>query len=423
MIIFWKLLAELALYFSIITAVPFLFTISFNPVYIILLCLLSVAIGEFAHRKAHSGLRFIGIVPAIVPLLFIRSALDAVIILPAMLYTVLIIITKFKQPNYYNAVKLFKVFCRILVFTALFLLGSDYLLQFITDNAIINGNKAEFKTFNYIALFICDTVFLLSESIMLKKLRVNTPTSLKKSAEGTGRYLTAMVGNGALLGGLIVVFCLILELINKLYLKMSGISLRMPAFVENILFILKKWLFDGVKGNGQFAETGATPTPLPVSGDIPPESAAVTPTPAPVEATADSTWLVIVTIVILLAAVLLFFFLHSRQAVVYKEPESPDEESLRTEHSVNTPGDLSNRSKVRKAYRSFLKYAKKHGFRMQASDTSLDVQSRTSDFVNADCSETLRSIYLQARYNKETEITDDMVREAESALNTILNKQ
>lgn len=422
MIIFWKLLAELALFFSFITAVPFFFTIGFNPVYIILLCLLAVAISEPACRTGRTGLRFAGLIPALAASVFIRSLTDAVIILPALLYTILIIVTKLKQPNYYSAVKMFKIACRIMGFATLLLLGIDYMLQFVTDNANITGKQAEFKMFDYVSLLICEAVFLFAETVMLRKLRVNTPVSIKKSAENTGRYLAGAIECGLIFSALFALFCLIMEMINRIYLKMHGVGLRMPAFIGNFLMAVRKWLFDGLKSTQPLGPTGPVPTSSPLPTYLPTDSGIVTVSPAPIEETAPSSTLwPIIIIIILLTCVLLIFFLHSRKNTIYKEPEQPDESAVRRAPSVSVFGNFSNREKVRKVYRSFMKYAKKHGYVIQPSDTTLDIMAGTRDFANGTPVETLRNIYLQTRYSSEAEITDEMVREAQNALNSIVN--
>lgn len=421
MTMLWKLLAELSLYFSIISAIPFVFQISFNPVFIILLCVLAVSVSEPLCGCSHHSLRFTALLPALSPVCFIRSTLDAIIILPVVLYTAIVILTKMKRPDYYQALRLFKISCWVIVFVAILLLGTDYALQFTTDYQIGVGKDVEFKLFNYVALLSYDACYLFSGTILLRKLRVNTPVPLRKSAESTGRYCVGMLGGSAVLAALIVVFCFIMNLINSLLLKIPGTHSVLPSFLTTFLLSLKKSLMKLLSGTWKENEIPADITPAPTLSELPGEPVSEPVEQIPAEEAAEAFPWVVVIIVVLLVAVLIVFFLNSRRKAVLLTKDQPDEKKIKARSDILRSDDSGNREKVRKAYRSFLKYVKKHGRKITISDTTLEISSKTADFVDAESLQILRSIYIQARYNKEIEITDEMVTDARKALEKIVS--
>ena len=77
---------------------------------------------------------------------------------------------------------------------------------------------------------------------------------------------------------------------------------------------------------------------------------------------------------------------------------------------------LSNRSKVRQAYRDFLQHQKKNGFVLKKHYTTADILQKVSTPENETAATQLREVYLRARYDEESEVTRQQADAARSAL-------
>ena len=79
----------------------------------------------------------------------------------------------------------------------------------------------------------------------------------------------------------------------------------------------------------------------------------------------------------------------------------------------------SNRSKVRRIYRSYLKFLRRKGQRLRHDQTSLDILREARG--PADPAGELRRIYVRARYDLDEPVTDLDVEDARNALKQIQN--
>ena len=84
---------------------------------------------------------------------------------------------------------------------------------------------------------------------------------------------------------------------------------------------------------------------------------------------------------------------------------------------------LSNRTRVRQAYRSFLRAEQDLGMRLQISDTSEDVLSRIHRSTDRSGAAELRNVYLAARYDERQNISRKQVDQAKLALRATRKKQ
>ena len=76
----------------------------------------------------------------------------------------------------------------------------------------------------------------------------------------------------------------------------------------------------------------------------------------------------------------------------------------------------SNRQKVRRQYRNFLKMQKSKGVRLTVNQTSEEILASIAPDTDREGAEQLRRIYLEARYNDSAQITTDHVKAAKMAL-------
>ena len=77
---------------------------------------------------------------------------------------------------------------------------------------------------------------------------------------------------------------------------------------------------------------------------------------------------------------------------------------------------LSNRTKVRQTYRSFLRAEQDMGMKLRSSDTSESVLQRIHKNTDPTCADDLRNVYLEARYDERQNISRKQVDQAKRAL-------
>lgn len=93
------------------------------------------------------------------------------------------------------------------------------------------------------------------------------------------------------------------------------------------------------------------------------------------------------------------------------------------EKKKNKTSRLSNRGKVRQAYREFLRHERQHGFRLKTHYTTEDILRKVSTPENEIPAAQLREVYLHARYDEESEVTRSQAEAARDALRSIKNSK
>jgi hypothetical protein len=150
-----------------------------------------------------------------------------------------------------------------------------------------------------------------------------------------------------------------------------------------------------------------TPPPL---ESVPPAA----PEPQPVESTFP--WIALVVTVAVV--VVLVLMLRTFQSSGGKAVSQHTEEALET-GTTRRKDRSSNRSKLRRCYREFLRYERKRGLTLRRYHTSLDVQKRLTADTDPQAASQLRQLYLSARYDPHREVTAEQVRQARAALKKI----
>ena len=90
-----------------------------------------------------------------------------------------------------------------------------------------------------------------------------------------------------------------------------------------------------------------------------------------------------------------------------------------TEKKRKKVSRLSNRGKVRQAYREFLRHERQRGFVLKSHYTTADILQKVSTPANETPAAALREVYLCARYDEEREVTREQAEAARDALRNI----
>ena len=75
----------------------------------------------------------------------------------------------------------------------------------------------------------------------------------------------------------------------------------------------------------------------------------------------------------------------------------------------------SDRERLRRQYRAFLKAAEKQGLRRHAGQTSADILASVPAGIDRIAAAELRTLYLAARYDEARDVTPEQVRAAKLA--------
>ena len=120
---------------------------------------------------------------------------------------------------------------------------------------------------------------------------------------------------------------------------------------------------------------------------------------------------VLAIVVVLLLVAVRMFRLHRTQTRGNEFTEKIDVEKAAKKESSKT-----NRGKVRRYYREFLKDVKRRGQKLTTSQTSADILADASKHINSSAAQKLRDIYLPARYAQHRKISVEQVKNAREFL-------
>ena len=135
----------------------------------------------------------------------------------------------------------------------------------------------------------------------------------------------------------------------------------------------------------------------------------------------NSAWLMIIAIVGVLIFVVLMFLVFSSMRTK-KEASFLSSEVHNKEKSRKSFSRLSNRARVRQAYRDFLHLQKQKGFVLKKHYTTADIMQKVSAPETETAAAQLREVYLRARYDENREITRQQADAARSAVRSIKAK-
>ncbi len=264
------------------------------------------------------------------------------------------------------------------------------------------------------ALFRYGLVHLVCSIVLLRQLRLG----IGEHAEGGRRQMTTMLtvivtmilctvlGEpflqrgvkfvvGAVLAVVAIPFVLLVELVVRLSEHTSAKSKHFYLESKGRLDEIKKGLQQFINNT----ETAPEPEPLDISNFV--------------------TVTIVVILVVAAVVLLVRSFQKQRQTVYVAEtvgsvPKLPKKKKQPL---------LSNRTKVRQVYRSFLRTEQDLGMKLLSSDTSEDVLGRIHRDTDRAGADDLRNVYLAARYDDRHNISRDQVEQAKRALKATRKKQ
>ena len=130
----------------------------------------------------------------------------------------------------------------------------------------------------------------------------------------------------------------------------------------------------------------------------------------------DITRFAVIVIVGLLSVVAVLLLIKSFQNARKKMEPAENVSSVPKLPKKKKETRLSNRTKVRQTYRSFLRAEQDMGMKLRSSDTSESVLQRIHKNTDPTGADDLRNVYLEARYDERQNISRKQVDQAKRAL-------
>lgn len=399
--VFLKVFGDLCLYFGCIGALPALFPHNVFFLWPCLICGFCGAFAAFLSDGGRSTNRYLYAALSLICLLFGQTAMEWLLLIPPVVYTLVLILRDQWDLEYFHFTASFR---RILV-----IFGIAVML--VHFGVLIESRSDFTRVLDSVSLLRHYLIYAVCGILLQRQLRLGNESS-------GGRYLNNL--QLALMTGGTASLVLSIALAEK-HLSSRGISLwqllgqaikyllSIPLAALNYLFVLLSELqsekMDRFKEE-HYSDIEATPK-------MPMEEMQQLIEQTPQEEAAFPWWLaVLLLIVFTCILVLLVRSLGNHR----KEPAANETVAiLQPKAKEKQPPRRSNRSKVRRLYREFLKAEKRMGHKLHSHQTSQDILD-TLVSENKSEAEVLRKLYLSARYDLHADVTAQQVQRAKDAL-------
>lgn len=402
MTMFWKVLGDICLYFSVLGAFPQIFVTDMTLLWPALLCAAGTWIAGVISDRGLNGIRFAGVILGAASLILADSTIEYVMLIPAIVYSTVLIVRDETALEYYSFREYFR---RALTAWAIFLLliwvGGTF--EEMTRPGIEHA-------LNYTTVLAYGALFAVSGVVLQRQLRMGEGHAQSRRLTGTQSAVVAVILAVVLLGVLVLEYYLhdqatsVLNLLGKILRWVFSAPIVLIAWIIGLL------MEGPLREAKQAMETVGTEPTVTVTGTMPTGTGGeyVQPT---VEV--GYPWWFVVLILALMTVMLVYMVAVHRRRV--KTPASRETTGrAETEAPPAKESRRSNRAKVRRCYREFLRQERRRGLVLRRDHTSEDILKQASG--NQKAAAQLREIYIQARYNKKAAVTAEQVKVAKEAL-------
>lgn len=380
-----KVFADLCLYFGIAGgAAPWFGGTELFLLWPALLCAAGVWLAALGEKWP--VMRFAGLIPPLASLLLAGRLLDFFLLAPALIYTVLILLTgrfDLNRERYHDF-----FFRSLLVAGALSLLVISY------------------PTSSWQNLVFFMALYLLLGIFMMRQLR------LDQGGWGTrGLNMLSLMATIAFGGVLCLLAWLVLQLCGPVWGVISSILVYILSGIVYAVVFLSKFLPSlGAQGPKEFEMPEMTMGNDPMSKQLKDFENPMT----------DQVLTIIGIVLAVVIAVLVIWRMlkttKKRKAVTARMTSS---ERIDVPRETAPSLFSSNRDKVRRAYRKFMQLLLERGVTLKQSDTTAEIQSSAAFLRDPAPAGELRKLYLTARYDEDAEVTGQQAKEAKDLLKTI----
>lgn len=395
--VFLKVFADACLCFGILASFPAVFPVSISLLWPALLCATGAGIAAHFRNAGKDGLRFLGLLLCAVTLWLPENSTELVVLLPVVLYSAVVIVRGELSLEYYTFRQYFKGTLTFLVCAFLILCALAYL-----DKPFDNV-----ENFDAEAVTRYGILHAVAGVALLRQLRLGEQ-GIAGRRMNAAQTAIAVGGTGVVVLGIAAAEKWLHQSLMAL-LRTASTALLAP------LLMLYDWFSDrgmdvveGLTGKDPLTPQQRPTTP---PGAIPMESVPLE-TPVLQEPERAFPWLVIVVLatLVILVTVMLRSFRGKIAVPVQEEVIEKLQPKLRQKQ-----GSGSNRSRIRRLYRDFLKNQRKRGVQLRRYHTSADIQRNLTADTDTVAADQLRQVYLSARYDEGCEISARQLARAKAA--------
>lgn len=402
-LMFLKIFGDVCLCFSVLGAFPALFPHEFTVLWPALLCGLGAGIAALFADQGRGRLKYLGVLFGAASLLFPRTPIEFLMLLPGILYTGAVIIRGSMHLEYYSFRDMFR---KSMMFWGIFF-GVIFLLS-----SFESISKASQVVLNHEEPLFYGILYALCGIFLLRQLRMGADSTRRDSAMSVVQMAVVLVGTGAGALGILaaeqVMHESILDLMGSALSFLIGLPLVIVQKIYSFVVSIFEQDFNEYLDYRETldATTHETYEALPME--------TVSQTVADAVKDRYPWWLAVLILVIMIAVlvVLLRSFHRNWARTQVREQISrvtpPEKEKKQPRRS--------NRSKVRRYYREFIRNERRRGLRFRTNQTSQDILEAISPQTDSDAAAQLREVYLKARYDAGYEVTSEDVRLAKELL-------
>lgn len=402
--IFLKVFSDLSLCYALLGSFPTVFPHSFSCFWPPLLCGTGAAMAAWITDQGREKLRFGALLLPAAVFLLARTWFEALLLLPAVLYSVIVIIRGELALEYYSCRQ---NFLRGLVGIVCLYFGS-YIYIYV-DSLSDRGNIP----LDQQTLLCYGLLYGLSGVILLRQLRLGDGGGRRDRIRNAGQLALTAGGGCVLLVGLMVLeralrdsATSILRLAWEGFGTLIGIigDLMRRLFTQEM-----KEFYEDINTTAASAATEPDYTLPLLTGE-----GSTVAVEKPAASSSYPWWMA----VLLLAAVLVMLVVMLRtfraQRGGAESAQTLEKAEPGRQEKRNAP--RSNRGKVRRYYREFLRSERRRGMKLRTDQTSEDILNQVSGKTDRTAAARLRQVYLRARYDEKSELTADEVQTAKNAL-------
>lgn len=395
MIIF-KIFSDLCLCYLVIETFPEFFTHDMALYVQGIICALAVGIGDLSKRKDLPWVRYLMVALCVATMFLGNTTMEHLILLPGVVYCAMVLVKGSFALEYYSFLEHFQKMLRILAI---------YIWVVFVCGYFEGMFGSMFTAFDLTSAVIYGMLFAVPGIFLLRQLRMGPDSR----AQDRRMNIIQMVTVSLLILVLTVSLIHAESMIHHLFELLAYGIMILVGIIPMIIHSIWMLLLDQEKGSMEEFATAVTTEFF--SGDpyYPSGTGEIPPPPAE----PAFPWWAAVLILVALCALLIYFLRTLR----------PEEAGFASDETLEEIDGIfprqktvrSHRAKVRKYYRNYLKYAVRKGQKLERDQTSWDIWEAAPYGVDKDASQTLRQIYLKARYS-DHEITRRDAEEAKKAL-------
>lgn len=401
---FLKVFGDLCLCYSVVSALPALFAHEMSFLWVALICGLGGGVAGLLSEQGKGRFRFWALLLPASTLLLAGSLIEVLMLIPAIAYSAVLICREHMVLEYYD----FRAFyLRALALWALFLAVVGMLFGFESES------HQSTMTFDFMGTLSYGLLYALSGVLLLRQLRLGVDTRSGARAMNGIQLVLLLSGTVVLVAVIVTVEQIYHEDLLALLMMVIPVLLSAPfVFLGAVLEVLIR-LFAMLPNYRRYEETVQEGSGAWADTVISTEETTLEELQAAQEA-AFPWWLAV--LVLALLVVLLLYMLKILRAHSEGQGSAGTMGTVTPQRREKKAVNRSNRGKVRKAYRTYLKAEKNSGLKLKTNQTSEDILRLVTSDTDPDAAARLRQVYLAARYDESRDITPDQVKAAKDAL-------